>query len=89
MAAVIRIVRSATGESRPEDGQYVMSFDHNAHMGRGQLESTGRVDRALRFATKADAMEFWGRQSTFRAVRPDGKPNRPLTAYTVEIEEVP
>jgi hypothetical protein len=38
------------------------------------------------FEDHAAAMEVWTRQSRVRPLRPDGKPNRPLTAYTISIE---
>ena len=41
----------------------------------------------MRFVSIAEAMEYWRTVSTTVPFRPDGKPNRPLTAYTVEIEQ--
>ena len=43
----------------------------------------------MRFATRGDAMNFWRAPSKTRPTRMDGKPNRPLTALTVEIEDAP
>jgi hypothetical protein len=40
---------------------------------------------ALRFPTGAAALECWRRQSPTHPFRPDGEPNRPLTAFSVEI----
>jgi hypothetical protein len=43
---------------------------------------------ALRFENGGDAMRFWRQQSILQPLRDDGKPNRPLTAFTVEIGEL-
>jgi hypothetical protein len=53
--------------------------------GRGNTLITPDPQRAKRFETNAQAFEFWRQQSKAVPLRPDGKPNRPLTAYTVEI----
>jgi hypothetical protein len=49
--------------------------------------TTNRV-KALRFPDKATAMVAWSQQSLRIRLRPDGRPNRPLTAFTVEVEPV-
>ena len=68
---------------------YLAAFDVDAHDGRGHTSLTVYIDHAMRFATAADALAAWERQSAVRPIRPDGKPNRPLSAYTIEIERVP
>ena len=54
----------------------------------GTIELTVFRDKALRFDTNADAMIAWKRISITRPRRPDGRPNRPLSALTVAIEPV-
>jgi len=89
MAAVIKIVARADGEPTDAAGKYLVLFDHEARTGRGgDLGCSDTADTAQRFADKSAAFDFWQRQSRLRPKRPDGKDNRPLTAYTVEIEEV-
>jgi hypothetical protein len=46
------------------------------------------VDRALLFDTVELALETWNRQSRSTPLRPDGQPNRPLTAFTMAIVSV-
>lgn len=41
---------------------------------------------AMRFANTGEAIAAWNTASTRRPLRPDGKPNKPLTALTVEVE---
>lgn len=77
----------------PVAGQYLTHFDPNAHApGRsyptGEIAFSHSVGRALRFETFKEALAFWGQPSTVVPVRPDGAPNRPLTAFTVEIVSI-
>ena len=88
MAAVIKIVERADHSPSPEANQYVVMYDHDGEYGRGLGEFSANIEHALLFPDKAAAMEFWQRTARWRATRPDGEPNRPLTAYTVEIEEI-
>ena len=89
MSTVIRIVERADGSLGPEAGTYLLSGDHDAAGGRGSFFFTTEPHDAKRFADNGEAFEFWRRQSTTRPRRPDGKPNRPMTAYTVSIEPAP
>jgi hypothetical protein len=73
----------------PQLLEYVESCDVNAHRGRGDVKLTRGLAKAKRFPDFEAAMAYWKRQSTVRPLRPDGKPNRPLTAYNVTMENVP
>jgi hypothetical protein len=70
------------------EGSYVEEFDPDAENGRGVLKGTRDKSKAKKFADAKEAMEFYRQQSTVRPLRPDGHPNRPLTAYSVSIEGV-
>jgi len=67
---------------------YLKSFDVDAHNGIGSVILTDNKADALRFAHVGDAMEAWKRQSRVVPFRPDGKPNRPLTAYNATFEKI-
>lgn len=82
--AIIEVLGLATGEPFAET-QFVFSFDPDADNGRGNLVLTPSPREALSFPNARAALEFWRQTSTVRPVRDDGKPNRPLTAYTVSI----
>jgi hypothetical protein len=84
---VIYIVGNALGTPNPHvDGLYLKNFTPDADLeGRGMIETCASVEDAKSFMTSSAALEFWRQQSRIRPLRPDGKPNRPLTAYTVEI----
>lgn len=85
----IRIVGSADGRPDYWDGQYLVTWDFEARGGRGWGTFSPHVKVAKRFATRAQAIAFWRRQSRTVPIRPDGKENRPLTAFTIETEEIP
>jgi hypothetical protein len=87
MSVVIRIMGVADGRPSTAEGLYVRDMDVDAHEGRGLLDATPFVEDALHFESHADALAYWQRVSDVAPVRPDGKPNRPLTAYTVTLEQ--
>jgi hypothetical protein len=82
---VIQVVAFANGMPCVNAGQYLKSFDPDVYGGRGHVTWTGDPAKAMHFADVGEAHETWKRQSTKQPFRSDGKPNRPLTAYTVEI----
>jgi hypothetical protein len=71
------------GEEPPE--RYIKTFDHEAHGGQGYATFTNDPRKALAFPTWNDAHEFWRKVPKCRPTRPDGKPNRPLTASSIEV----
>lgn len=81
----IKIVCDALGRRTAIDGMYVKRFDPDAKQGRGELVATPDVHDALTFASTTEAHAFWVQTSKVQPVRSDGKPNRPLTAYNVEL----
>ena len=86
MTCVIRAVAFANGIPCPHAGEWIEAFDHDAHDGEGFGVFTDRIEYARRFADGAEALAFWNRQSQVRPLRPDGEPNKPLTALTIVIE---
>lgn len=85
MSAVIQIRASAISSELLPGVVYLHDFDFDARDGRGKGVFTPDMAAAMLFENAGEAMTFWRTQSTVRPLRPDGKPNRPLTAYTVEI----
>jgi len=73
----------------PHAGQYLRSYDPDFNGGRGQVVVTDDLEMALRFADIIEAMEEWKRPSTVHPIRlSDGKPNRPMTAWSVTPEKL-
>lgn len=85
---IIRIHSDAAGYPCEVAGQYVESFSHDVNGWRGVGTFTADRRKAMQFITFDEAWEFWGRRSRGYPTRPDGKPNRPLTAYSVVIEDI-
>lgn len=84
---VIRIVCLASAPSIKlvEAGDFLMKFDPEAYNGRGHVETSPRLDDAIKFKDAASALAFYQTQSKVLPFRPDQRPNRPLTAYTIEV----
>jgi len=70
-----------------EQNEYVVSCDVDAMGGVGAV-FFGTREQAMRFEDAGCALAYWKLQSRVRPIRPDGKPNRPLTALTVELQRV-
>lgn len=93
---VMRLTGLVTGGPCPLDGTYLAHFDPDKPgvdaSGEPMLctiETTNDPRRAKRFADLVELRNEWARVSTVEPVRPDGKPNRYLTAFTIEVEEAP
>jgi hypothetical protein len=80
------VIGAFVGKGGSVVGQYVVSYNPDAHGGRGEVAGSMDIAQARRFNTVHDAMAFWRQTSTVLPVREDGKPNRPLTALTVTVE---
>ena len=86
MAHVIRIVSNADGKPSGAEGLYVQEYSPDGYDGRGDLVLTSHLEGAKRYDSPGAAMADYRRVSTTHPTRPgDGKPNRPLTAWTVEV----
>jgi hypothetical protein len=70
-----------------EQGEYVVSCDVDAMGGVGAVVFGSR-EQAMRFEDAACALAYWKLQSRVQPFRLDGKPNRPLSALTVELQLV-
>jgi hypothetical protein len=91
MKYILEVVARATGEPCREAGVFIKSFDPDAHAGHGHVEFTRRESEAMVFDDVTAALKFRNQTSRVKPLRSDGKPNRPLTAYTLlfmPIDEV-
>lgn len=81
---VLQIEGFADGSPTDVAGHYVVAYDPD-----GALELTPDRIKARHFLSARDAFLTWRAQaSPPNHLRPDGKPNRPLTAFTVKVERV-
>jgi hypothetical protein len=88
MPVVLRVVELTgvhLGNFAPAmPGDFLVAFDVEARDGRGEAIWSPDIKKAMKFPDAISAMRAWKSQSQTRPIRDDGKPNRPLTAYTVE-----
>jgi hypothetical protein len=84
---IIRIVGLSNGEPTPHDGKYVREFHpEEGPVGVGVLKTTFDITRAKVFKDFSEAHRMWTAMDTREPTRPwDGKPNRPMTMWTVEF----
>jgi hypothetical protein len=90
MAVVIRLLRTFGGPHL-FDGQYVVDYDPSPpdmEPGACLLVCSPDLARAKRYPDLEAAWGDWKRVDWRAPVRPDGKPNRPMTAFTIEVESV-
>lgn len=81
----------ATADGRPiRVPTFVRSYDPNGIAGQeliGLLTVTRDPSEALRFPDQVAAWMCWKQTSTVMPTRPDGRPNRPLTAWTIRVRK--
>jgi len=68
------------------DGRWVSSYDPTKNGVHGEIYSTADPAHALKFDSQEAALKAWRAE---HGLRPDGRPNRPLTAFTVSVEPLP
>ena len=92
---VIRLIGLANGETSLADGQWVKEYepsrdgvDPNGNPTGCHLVTTADPAQA-RLYSSTEVFDVYRKVDNRNPVRPDGKPNRPLTAYTVEITPPP
>jgi len=91
MTMVMRIVGLACGMPTVFDGQYLVDYEVDTPSidSRGRqmdihLVTTPDIQKAKRFKSLLELRDEWARVSKLNPQRSDGKPNRPLTAFTIE-----
>ncbi len=94
MSKVLKILARADGEATEHDLRYVVYFNPDQHSPLGDYDggtliTTSSRRQAKQFPTLIEALEYWKQPVTCAChrFRADGKANRPLTAFTVTVEE--
>jgi len=67
-------------------GGFLKSFDPEAHNGRGVVSWTRNLDEARLFETQTQVWSLWHTVPRNLAIRPDGRPNKPLTAWHIMVQ---
>lgn len=81
VSTVLRVEGTSAGAPTPWDGEYIVGWDFAVPL----LATTDDPLLATTWPTAAAALEAWRTIDEARPWRPDGKPNRPLTAFTVTV----
>lgn len=76
------------GDQSDSTGMFLEEYDPDFADGVGRSVWTVDQAKAKRFVDLEHAMSEWRRVSTVRPLREDGKPNRPLTAWSVRFHTV-
>lgn len=86
----LKIVCVADGSATPLAGRYVRRWHPSAsHPGLPMIDAVSNPAGARTFATWTEALDYWQGVNRKHPVRPDGRPNRPMTAYTCEVVPIP
>lgn len=92
MSVVIKVLGLADGTPTGFDGEYLLTCDAGRN-GREPLSgqpmtaymvTTPVLAQATRYETQ-EAIDLWRQVDPGRPVRADGKPNRPFTAFHIEM----
>lgn len=89
MNILIRVAAATTPDHEPFVDLWLKSFDVDAYNGLGDQVFTDDPAQAMRFDGLEAALNAWKTQSKVRPLRPDGKPNRPLTAFSITFDTLP
>lgn len=85
----LKIISLNDGSPTSFDGEYLLQYDptrdgtdRDGNLMNCHLVTTPDPEKARQFASGIEALELW---RLAHGIRPDGRPNRPLTAFTVEV----
>jgi hypothetical protein len=91
MTLVLTLVELASGRPSPFDGQYLKEYDPNrdgetpdGDLLLAHIVTTPDIEEAMKFESMQEVHKIWTRVDDRDPIRPDGKPNRPLTAFTIQ-----
>jgi hypothetical protein len=86
MKHVMKII--SHGDAFFEGPSWIKSYDLEANGGFGRFEITSVEIEALRFDDFYAAIAAWNTRSASRPSHEDGRPNRPMSVFGVEIVAV-
>lgn len=89
---LIKVLGLVNGGSSEFDGQYLSEYDpsRKSYSPSGlammcHMRTTSNPDKAMQFEHIVSAIKLYQKN---HGLRPDGHPNRPLTAFTVAFEPI-
>jgi hypothetical protein len=85
VAIVMKMWGLADGSTHPADGQYLKGYDPEAEDGRGEATFTADIEDAAHFDNMVEAFRVYQAVPRCRPLRPDRRPNKPLTEFNWEF----
>ena len=85
---LVAFVGQVVVPNKAASGSFLKGFDPEVAGGLGMAVWTEDKTQAMHFDSAVEAFDCYRTQSKTMPFRPDGKPNRPLTAFTVSIEPI-
>lgn len=85
MSATIKILGLVNGQPTEHDGRYLALFSLECEPGTMVLDTVEDPADAQVFPSAKEAFELWKTVDPRAPVRRDGKPNRPFTAFTIQV----
>lgn len=85
----ILIQMIATNDTLFRDGVFLETYNPEAFDGIGEFSYTTNLLKAATFRNMEEALATYRAVPKCRPLRGDGKPNRPMTAFTVCFIEAP
>jgi hypothetical protein len=86
---VVMIVGLPDGLPTPYDGQYVVAWNPHVRYGTLAITTTPDKTKARVFASLDEAVGEWNTVSKVQPVRPDRRPNKPLSGISITFEAAP
>ena len=82
---MVMVMEAFADGRRFHPGVFLKSFDFNANNGSGSWEFTRHIEEAMKFSNVEAGLRYWNTVCPSRPVRVDGKPNKPLTMFTISL----
>jgi hypothetical protein len=87
---IIRIIELASKQKgeltlRERFGEYIFFEDVDYATDIGEVKLTPFLQEAMKFKTPVEALNKYREVNPNRPTREDGKANRPITAFTIEV----
>ena len=90
---VLRLVGRIDGRPTGADGRFVVDYDPlltaPPQAESYKLVTTPDIANARGFEDGSDALDYWKQVCPNRPRRDDGRPNRPLAAFSCTLDRVP
>lgn len=85
MTCMIKLLERIDGVRDENFERFVVRYDPRLRQDIFTLETTADPVAARKFLNAGEALEYWRKICPSQPLRPDGQPNRPLTAWNAAV----